>query len=272
MSKITVIASPPDLDSVASVYLLKRAIGEDIDVRYLDHLEIEKSEADYIIDSPHGRANVFRFDHHDTREKTSSAMKVVEHFGMGETERRLAEAVSWQDNAGWKSLERAGMDNLLDTLLKSLIVSGFKNEEIDEFFSIIFDALLKKFEEDERLSRLAEENILYRSDEGEVIVVEGDFPKDLLFHKFRPRILVKVSRWGISVTRSASFDSPDLNDFSNMLRSLDKKNFERWFIHPQGFFIGYSIDPNSGEQLPVDPVILGRSLYSFIKGEIHQKD
>ncbi|MGC8645786.1 MAG: hypothetical protein ACP5UO_05980 [Thermoplasmata archaeon] len=265
MSKLTVIASPPDLDSVASVYLLRRAVKDELDVRYLDHIEIEKMEADYIIDSPHGRARVLRFDHHGTKEKTCSAMKVVEHFGMGEAERRLAEAVCWQDNAGWKDLSREGMDNLLDTLLKSFLASGVKNEVIEEFFSRAFDALLKKFEDDERLSRQADGSILYR-DDGDVIAVKGEFPKDLLFHRYHPRLLVRVSRWGISVTRSARYDSPDLNDFADTLRSLDEEHFERWFIHPQGFYIGYSMDPSKEEGPPLDPIVLAKNLSSFVEG------
>ncbi|MEM0128513.1 MAG: hypothetical protein QXO03_05485 [Thermoplasmatales archaeon] len=264
MSKFTVIASPPDLDSVASVYLLKRAIGNDVDVKYLDHAVIEKSEADYIIDSPNGLARISRFDHHETKEKTCSAMRIVEHFKMGEPERRLAEAVCWQDNAGWKDLNRDGMDNLLDTLLKSFLASGEKTEDIDIFFSRAFDVLLKKFQVDERLSRQADYNILFRSEDGSVIAVNGEFPKDLLFHKYKPRFLVKVSRFGISVTRSALYDTPDLNDFAYLLEKLDRDHFDKWFIHPQGFYIGYSIDPESSEAIPLDPVLLAKNIALFV--------
>ncbi|MEM4379433.1 MAG: hypothetical protein QXL01_01925 [Thermoplasmatales archaeon] len=268
MTKFTVIASPPDLDSVASVYLLKRAIGDDVEVKYLDHAAIEKSEADYIIDSPNGFAKISRFDHHNTKERTCSAKRVVEHFNMGESEKRLAEAVCWQDNAGWRNLDRDGMDNLLDTLLKSFLASGAKTEEIDEFFTKVFDTLLKKFRIDEDLSKQAENSVLFRSENGGVILINGEFPKDLLFQKFKPKFLVKVSRFGVSVTRSASLDYPDLNDFADTLMSIDKDHFDRWFIHPQGFYIGYSIDPESHEPLPIDPVFLARKIEEFLSNKV----
>lgn len=267
MAKILAIASPPDLDSVASIYLLKRALGKDIDVKYLEHSVIEGSEADYILDSPHGNAKIKRFDHHDTKEYSCSAMKVVEYFNMPGPERRLAQAVCWQDNAGWRFLDRDGMDNLLDTALKSLMVSGQKQEELDGIFQKIFDSMLVKFAEDQKSMDEIKKGIIFRSNKDEVITVNGDFPKDVLFQEYSPKFLVKISRWGLSVTRSAKLQYPDLNDFKGSLKILDPDGFERWFFHPQGFYVGYSIDPGKKERVPVDPLIFSKELLSFINQE-----
>ena len=266
MAKATAIASPADLDAVASVYLLKRAIKGDLEVKYLDHSVIDTMEADYILDSPHGKARVMRFDHHDTKEWTCSAMKVVEYFRMGEPERRLAEAVCWQDNAGWRSLGRDGMDNLLDTALKSLMVAGYKSSEFDSIFKTIFDAMITKFEEDVKVVKSIEAGMIFRSDSNEVLAVKGDFPKDVIFQEFAPQFLVKVSRWGISVTRSAKLQSPDLNDFREQVMTMDKEHINRWFFHPQGFYVGYSTDPDKNEDIPVDPLVFSREILSFVKG------
>jgi hypothetical protein len=266
MTKVLAIASPADLDAVASIYLLKRAIKEEVEVKYLDHSIIEKSEADYILDSPHGKARIMRFDHHDTKDWTCSAMKVVEYFRMGESERRLAEAVCWQDNAGWRSLGRDGMDNLLDTALKSLMVAGRKPDEFDNIFKAIFDAMLTKFEEDRKVIKRIEESIIFRSESNEVLTVDGDYPKDVIFQEFSPQFLVKVSKWGISVTRTAKLQTPDLNDFKEHIVKMDKEHIGRWFFHPQGFYLGYSTDPDRNEKLSVDPIIFSRELLSFVKG------
>jgi hypothetical protein len=267
MGKVLAIASPPDLDSVASSYLLRRALKDEVEVKYLDHSIIEKSEADYILDSPHGKARIKRFDHHDTKEQTCSAMKVVEYFNMGKAERRLAEAVCWQDNAGWMSLNRDGMDNLLDSALKSMIVSGYKSEDFDRIFKLIFDSMLTKFREDEKVIGQINEKILFRSEGNEVLTINGDFPKDVLFQQYSPKFLVKVSRWGLSVTRSARLRSPDLNDFRERLKVLIGNNIEKWFFHPQGFYLGYSIDPDRPVDLPVDPVTFSKELLSFVSGK-----
>ncbi len=267
MAKVLAIASPADLDAVASIYLLKRAIKDDVEVKYLDHSVIDTSEADYILDSPHGRARIMRFDHHDTKDWTCSAMKVVEHFGMGEPERRLAEAVCWQDNAGWRSLGRDGMDNLLDTALKSLMVAGHKPDEFDRVFKTIFDAMLTKFEEDGRVVKQIGDSIIFRSENNEVLTIRGDFPKDVVFQEFSPQFLVKVSKWGISVTRTAKLQSPDLNDFKEHIRKLDKKHLDKWFFHPQGFYLGYATDPDKNERVPVDPITFSRDLFSFVNGK-----
>lgn len=265
MVKTLAIASPMDLDAVASVYLLKRAVGDEIEVKYLDHSIIENSEADYILDSPHGIARIKRFDHHDTEEYTCSAMKVVEYFNLGNAEKRLAEAVCWQDNAGWKTLNRDGMDNLLDSLLKSFMVSGFAEEKIDGLFGTIFDAMISRFKEDEKLAQEIKKKIIYRSEGNEVLAVNGDFPKDLLFQEYSPILLVKVSKWGVSVTRSAKFQEPDLNGFKEYLRELAGEGFERWFFHPQGFYFGYSMDPKKEKNEPIDPQLLSKNLLKFLK-------
>ena len=265
MGKVVAIASPPDLDAVASAYLLKRAVKDVVEVKYLDHSVIETSDADYILDSPHGKARIKRFDHHDTKEWTCSAMKVVEYFNMGEAERRLAEAVCWQDNAGWRSLGRDGTDNLLDTALKALMVAGFKSQEFDEIFKTIFDSLIIKFEEDGKVIAQIKENILFRSEENEVLTVKGDFPKDVIFQEFSPKFLVKVSKWGISVTRTAKLQSPDLNDFKDEIKKIDSKGIGKWFFHPLGFYLGYSTDPSKNEKVPVDPIFFSKELLSFAK-------
>ncbi|MGC8562334.1 MAG: hypothetical protein ACP5UZ_04965 [Thermoplasmata archaeon] len=265
MGKVLAIASPPDLDAVASVYLLRRALRDEVEVRYLDHNVIEVSEADYILDSPHGKVRIMRFDHHDTREWTCSAMKVVEYFNLGKAERRLAEAVCWQDNAGWRSLGRDGMDNLLDTALKSLMVAGYRPEQFDDIFRTIFDAMIVKFQEDEKVVSQIEENIIFRSNGNEVLTVKGDFPKDVIFQKFGPEFLVKVSKWGISVTRSAKLQAPDLSDFRDVVAAISSSGLDRWFFHPQGFYIGYSINPDNREEIPVDPEVFSKELLEFVK-------
>ncbi len=266
MAKLLVIASPPDLDSVASIYLLRRALSEDLEVRYLEHSVIENSEADYIVDSPHGKARTKRFDHHDSTERSCSAMKVVAHFHMGDAERRFAEAVCWQDNAGWRELGKEGMDNLLDTALKSLIVAGYEPKGIEGILKPIFDSMIKKFEEDNKATKEIGKGIVYRSDGGEVLAVMGDFPKDILFQAYGPKILVRLSRWGISVTRSARYGTPDLNNFKNILKSIGARDLERWFFHPQGFYFGYSIDPDKPVDPPVDLKKLSEELYKFSIG------
>ncbi len=265
MGKVLAIASPPDLDAVASIYLLKRAVKDEVEVKYLDHSIIDTSEADYILDSPHGKVRIKRFDHHDTKDWTCSAMKVVEYFKMGNAERRLAEAVCWQDNAGWKSLGRDGTDNLLDTALKSMMVAGHKPEEFDKMFRTIFDAMLTKFEEDAKVVAQIREHTIFRSDNNEVLTVDGDFPKDVIFQEFSPQFLVKVSKWGISVTRTARLQLPDLNDFKDVVRRLDSANTDKWFFHPQGFYLGYSIDPDKKEKVPVDSIVFSKELLSFVK-------
>ncbi|MCL4447688.1 MAG: hypothetical protein M1556_08045 [Candidatus Thermoplasmatota archaeon] len=264
MVKVLAIASPPDLDAVASVYLLRRALREEVEVKYLDHSVIDASEADYILDSPHGKVRIKRFDHHDTKEWTCSAMKVAEHFNMGRAERRLAQAVCWQDNAGWRPLGRDGTDNLLDTTLKSLMVAGYAPEEFEKIFKTIFDALITKFEEDDKVVSQIEKNTLYRSENNEVLTIEGDFPKDVIFQEFSPKFLVKVSNRGISVTRTAKLSSPDLNDFKEAVKKFDSKGIGRWFFHPQGFYLSYSADPNKNENVTVDPVFFSKELLSFV--------
>ncbi len=272
MPKTLAITSPPDLDAVASAYLLRRALREDLEVRYLDHSIIEVSEADYILDSPHGKARIMRFDHHDTKEWTCSAMKVVEYFHMGPAERRLAEAVCWQDNAGWRSLGRDGLDNTLDSALKSMMVARYSQEQFEGIFKSIFDAMITKFEEDERVISQIEKNIIFRSEGNEVLTVNGDFPKDVIFQQFSPHFLVKVSRWGISVTRIAKLRSPDLYDFKDSVKKMPGSNPDRWFFHPQGFYIGYSINPDSNERIPVDPLEFSRELLSFVKNDSRKPD
>lgn len=267
MRKVLAIASPPDLDAVASTYLLKRAIKEEVEVKYLDHSIIDASEADYILDSPHGKVRIFRFDHHDTKDWTCSAMKVVEHFKMGNAERRLAEAVCWQDNAGWKVLGRDGMDNLLDTALKGMMVAGYGPEEFDKIFKTIFDSLITKFEEDEKAIKKIRDNIIFRSENNEVISVDGDFPKDVLFQQFSPLFLVKFSKWGLSVTRSAKLQSPDLNNFKERVMKMNRDHFDHWFFHPQGFYCGYSTDPEKEEKVPVDPIVFSKELAAFVRGD-----
>jgi hypothetical protein len=264
MVKPLAIASPMDLDAIASVYLLRRAVGENIEVRYLDHRVIENSVADYILDSPHGTAKVMRFDHHDTNEYTCSAMKVVEYFGMGSAERRLASAVCWQDNAGWRMLGRDGMDNLLDSALKCLMASGMSTDEIEAVFRTVFDAMIVKFREDESLIQEVKRKIIFASEGNEVLAVNGDFPKDILFQEYSPKLLVKHSRWGVSVTRSAKLQEPDLNDFKEELKKISKKNFGRWFFHPQGFYFGYSTSPEKREKIPVDAKVLSAKLVEFL--------
>ncbi len=265
MGKVLALASPPDLDAVASVYLLKRALKDEVEVRYIDHSIIEASEADYILDSPHGKVRIMRFDHHDTRDWTCSAMKVAEYFNMGKAEKRLAEAVCWQDNAGWRSLGRDGMDNLLDTALKSLMVAGYRPDQFEDVFKKIFDAMIVKFQEDEKVVTQIEENTIFRSEGNEVLTVNGDFPKDVIFQEFRPQFLVKVSRWGISVTRSAKLQAPDLSEFKDVIRSISSCGTDRWFFHPQGFYIGYSINPDNKEEIPVNPELFSRELLEFVK-------
>lgn len=266
MEKITVIASPPDLDSIASVYLLRRALsGKDLDVRYLEHNEIERSEADYIIDSPHGRAIIWRFDHHEERGHSCSAEKVVEYFKMGEPEKRLAEAVCWQDNAGWKDLEKEGMDNLLDNVLRSFIVYGMGISEIEDIFRVIFDAMLKKFDNDLKVLRSIESRIIYRSSEhNEVLVISGDVPKDIIFREYGCIFVVKSENGYISVTRAASRNKPDLNEFKKILEK-EVTNIDKWFFHPIGFYFGYSPPPGTVELPPIDPARLGHLLYEFLK-------
>lgn len=264
MGNPLVIASPPDLDSVASIYLLRRALNQELDVKYLEHSVIENSEADYIVDSPHGIAKIKRFDHHDSKERSCSAIKVVDFFGMGNAERRLAEAVCWQDNAGWRYLEREGMDNLLDTVLKSLLVAGYHSYELDNLLKPIFDSMVKKFEEDYKIIPEIEKKVVYKSELGEILAVKGDFPKDILFQKYEPKLLVKSSKWGLSVTRSAKINEPDLNDFKSHLKDIGAKDMEKWFFHPQGFYFGYSMDPDHPVGIPVDPKKLAEELYAFI--------
>lgn len=264
MTKVLAIASPPDLDAVASVYLLRRAVKDEVEAKYLDHSVIDGSEADYILDSPHGKVRIQRFDHHDTKEWSCSAIKVVEYFKMGRAERRLAEAVCWQDNAGWRSLGRDGMDNLLDTALKSLMVAGYSSEEFDRIFKSIFDAMITKFEDDGRVVSQIEKSVIFRSQSNEVLAVDGDFPKDVIFQEFSPQFLVKVSKWGISVTRTAKVESPDLNDFRERVRAMDGNHIDKWFFHPQGFYCGYSIDPDKNEKIPVDPIAFSNELLSFV--------
>ena len=264
MGRVLAVASPADLDAVASIYLLKRALKKEVEVKYLDHGVIDTMEADYILDSPHGIAKVQRFDHHDTKAWTCSAMKVVEYFKMGNAERRLAEAVCWQDNAGWRVLGKDGMDNLLDTALKGLMVAGYKPEEFDRIFKTIFDSLITKFEEDEKVVSQIEKKILFRDDNNEVLTVDGDFPKDVLFQLYSPQFLVKISKRGLSVTRTAKLQSPDLNDFKERVKSMDGAHIDRWFFHPQGFYMGYSTDPDKNEKIPVDPVSFSKELLSFV--------
>lgn len=266
MERIEIVASPPDLDSIASVYLVRRALkGKEIQVRYLEHNQIEMTEADYIIDSPHGKARIMRFDHHNEKGNSCSAMKVVEYFGMGEPEKRLAMAVCWQDNAGWKNLEREGMDNLLDNVLRSFIVYGIGINEIEDIFRIIFDAMLKKFDSDIRLLKDLEKRIIYRSSKNnEVLVINGDFPKDIVFQEYKCVFVVKTENGYISVTRSASRDKPDLNDFKGILER-EVNNIQRWFFHPIGFYFGYSPYPGVVEDPPINPAKLGQLLYEFSK-------
>lgn len=264
MAKVSAIASPMDLDAVASVYLLRRAIKDEIEVKYLDHSVIDKSEADYILDSPHGVARIRRFDHHDTKEFTCAAMKVVEYYNMGYAERRLADAVCWQDNAGWRSLDRNGMDNLLDSMLKSFMVSGLSQVKIDDLFKTIFDAMITKFQEDYKALADISKNIVFKSPENEVFAVRGDFPKDLLFQEYSPILLVKASKWGISVTRSAKRKKPDLNDFKHCLSKLVEGGIDKWFFHPQGFYFGYSMDPESPEPIPIETKKLSEELKRFL--------
>ncbi|MEM0135945.1 MAG: hypothetical protein QXU18_12105 [Thermoplasmatales archaeon] len=267
MGRVLAIASPPDLDAVASVYLLKRALKDDVEVRYLDHSIIDASEADYILDSPHGKVRIMRFDHHDTKEWTCSAMKVVEYFNMGKAEMRLAKAVCWQDNAGWRSLGRDGIDNLLDTTLKSLMVAGYRQEEFDEIFKKIFDAMIVKFEEDEKVVSQIVANTIFKSENNEVITVKGDFPKDVIFQELAPQFLVKVSKWGISVTRAAKLQTPDLSDFRDVIKTISSKGVDKWFFHPQGFYLGYSTDPEKREEIPVDPKIFSEKLLEFVRSK-----
>ncbi len=264
MEKIEVVASPPDLDSISSVYLLRRALkGKILEVRYLEHNEIENIEADYIIDSPHGRARIMRFDHHRERTQTCSAMKVVEYFKMGIPELRLAKAVCWQDNAGWKYLEREGMDNLLDIALRSLLVSGIRVSEIENIFSIIFDSMLIKFENDLKIIKELDNRIIFRSSGmNEVLVINGDFPKDVVFQEYKCILLVKFGDGYISVTRTASADKPDLNNFKDIL-SKYVINIDRWFFHPMGFYFSYS-PPGPVGELPIEPELLGKLLFEFL--------
>ncbi len=266
MDRIEVVASPPDLDSIASVYLIRRALnGKELRVRYLEHNEIELLVADYIVDSPHGKARIMRFDHHEERGNSCSAMKVVEYFGMGESERRFAKAVCWQDNAGWKNLEREGMDNLLDNVLRSFIVYGMGINEIEDLFRIIFDSMLRKFDNDFKLLKDLEKRIIYRSSKNnEVLVINGDFPKDIVFQEYGCIFVVKTEKGYISATRSATRDKPDLNDFKIVLEK-EVNNIDRWFFHPIGFYFGYSPSPGTVENPPINPVRLGELLYEFLK-------
>lgn len=233
----TVIASPIDLDSLASVYLIRRTIGDQIkEIKFLQHSEIENIEADFLVDTPHGKARVYRFDHHDTKEETCSAMKVVEYFKLGEPEKRLAKAVCWQDNAGWKFLNREGLDNLLDTAIKAMEYSGKDPMDILEFFSKIFDYLLIKFKKDYEIKNEIVEKIVYKSEN--ILAVNGDYPKDLIFLEFDPNFLIKYHDYSLSITRNAKINSPSLYEFKNFL--IQKGiNVNGWFFHPQGFFVGF---------------------------------
>lgn len=266
MSKLTAIASPPDLDSIGSVYLLRRALrGVELEVKYLEHNEIERKEADYILDSPHGKARIKRFDHHGEKVHSCSAIKVVESFSLGRAEKRLAEAICWQDNAGWKSLQREGMDNLLDLVLRSFIAAGKDINEIEDIFKVIFDSMIIKFEQDYSLIEEIRGKIMYRGqDKGKVLVVSGDYPKDLIFREFEPLLLVKAEGAYVSVTRSASLNVPDLNSFKPILER-NVRDISRWFFHPIGFYFGYSPEPGKREERQIDPVVLGKLLEDFLK-------
>lgn len=249
----TVVASPVDLDAVASVYLIRRVLGNQIrEIKFLQHSEIESIEADFLVDTPHGKARVHRFDHHDTKEATCSAMKVVEYFKMGEPERRLAKAVCWQDNAGWRVLSREGMDNLLDTLIKAMESAGKSPIEILEFSSIIFDNLLIKFKQDLELKNKIQDAIKYKSEK--LLVVEGDFPKDLIFSEFDPGFLLKYHEFSFSITRNAKIIYPSLYEFKDF---LNKKgiNTEGWFFHPQGFFVGFQGTDKNRPGIEMDKLI-----------------
>jgi len=257
----SVVASPIDLDSLASVYMIKRVLKDQIrEVKFLSHQEIENTEADFLVDTPHGKARVYRFDHHDTSEATCSAMKVVDYFKLGYPERRFAEAVCWQDNAGWKILTRAGMDNLLDTSIKAMEYTNKKPEEILEFFSNIFDALLLKFQRDYEILNEVEKQIKYNS-QG-IMLVLGDYPKDLLFQEFNPNFLIKYHDNSFSITRNAKIDKPNLYKFKEFLK---EKNVDTngWFFHPQGFFVGFQ--GNENKRPPVDSQQLLNLLLEFVK-------
>lgn len=233
----TVIASPADLDSISSIYLIKRALGNQIkEIRFMSHSEIENIEADFLVDTPHGKARIYRFDHHDTKIETCSAMKVVEYFRMGDAEKRLAEAVCWQDNAGWRILDRKGLDNLLDTIIKSLECSGKTQQEILEFMTPIFDSLIIKFQKDIVLKEEMIKKIVYKSDN--LLAINGDYPKDLIFIEFNPKFLLKYHDFSFSITRNAKVTSPDLFKFKDFLINKGIQ-VEGWFFHPQGFYVGF---------------------------------
>ncbi len=248
-----VVASPVDLDSVASIYLIRKVLGDKIrEIKFLQHSEIENIEADYLVDTPHGKARIYRFDHHNTKEATCSAMKVVEYFKLGEAELRFAKAVCWQDNAGWRVLTREGMDNLLDTVIKSMECAGKTPMEILDFSSKIFDNLLIKFEKDIQLKNKIKESIKYKSEK--LLVIEGDFPKDLIFSEFDPSFLLKYHDFSFSITRNAKVIYPSLYEFKDFLRERGI-NTDGWFFHPQGFFVGFQGSENNKPGLEIEKLI-----------------
>ena len=45
---------------------------------------------------------------------------------------------------------------------------------------------------------------------------------------------------------------------------MDGAHIDKWFFHPQGFYMGYSTNPDKSEKIPVDPVSFSKELLSFV--------
>ncbi|MCS6956561.1 MAG: chromate resistance protein [Patescibacteria group bacterium] len=251
----------PDLDAIASCWLIKRFLPgwKNAQIKFVPAGKtLDNKNPDENPEIIHVDTGMGRFDHHQTSDNICAATLVFDYFkknhylkkNQEEALERIVNQINIFDHFGEINFSSPDADHF-DFLISSIIDSGLKSVfkkdiELTEYIFVILDSLLVIFFKKTQAEKEIKKGFIFKSKWGKTLVVSSkneDVLKLALKKGFKLVARKDPERGNIRI-KTPPFKKYHLRSLYQKIVKIDKK--ANWFLHISGNMLlnGSSKNPN----------------------------